>query len=291
MCFGQPLSDQAAGTARLSDLSLVQESATAAYEWRKTQEQHLFLYFQYLVLLARNVAPQKLAMQRQEALSEVAEAQYRAAEWLALAVVGCPVPGLPTPPERDLVQLVWPPWFTLRLWSWAGKLGWAVQSPRRDKHRGISYLELLLNFVATECVLPPKLQGRPGRGIYLDLLQGPGRLCPFALKEVLLTFVAALKTLTRVTGVQLLRSKAHHRVRSLSMYPGEGLGRKGILDRPQMQELQRTSELLEGYMASKALEGLRSFCLQQAPPTAVGAAVTARWQQAEAGRLRRSQGR
>ena len=159
-----------------------------------------------------------------------------------------------------------------------------MQSPRQDKHRGISYLELLLNFVATECVLPPKLQGRPGRGIYLDLLQGPGRLCPFALKEVMLTFVAALKTLTRVTGVQLLRSKAHHRIRSLSMYPGEGLGRKGILDRAQMQELQRTSELLEGYMAAKALEGLRSFCLQQAPPTAVGATVTARWQQAETGR-------
>ena len=291
--IGNACADEAARKAREADLTCVHESVLAVRQWMDIQELHLAQWFTYLIQLARCVAPRKQALQRTEALSSVVEYSHRAAAWLGLAVVGCPVPGLPSAPEQVLVQLVWPPWFTTRLWGWASRLGWPLQPTvsRGDRTCGITYLELFVNFVATMCILPPKLCGRAGRGRYVDLLQQEGRLYPFALKEVLLTFVAALKTLTSTTGCTLLHSPAHHRILCLSMLPGESNGRKGLLHRPQMENLQITWELLAAYFDSRSLEGLRQHCLRSRPPSATCPVLTARWQQAETSRLRRAQGR
>ena len=194
-------------------------------------------------------------------------------------------------PEAAMLRLAWPPWFTQRLWKWLHSLGWAETAPRTDSLRGITYLELLLNFIAEMQVLPPLLRGRSGRGTYVSLLHGEGRLSSFTVQELLLTFVAAVKALTRVTGHKLLPTAPHHRIRTLAMFPAEANGRKGLLDRPSFGRQQLTYELLSQFLEQKSAECLRQFCLRSGLSSAEDPVLAARWLAAAASRRRTAMGR
>ena len=289
--MGNHCADRAADSARRNDLDNIRADAAEVALWRKTQEQHLHGYFRYLTCLAKEVVPQKMQQQAHDRRQLGADNQFLATRWLALTQMGYPVPGLGDLPVAGLLDLLWPPWFTASLWDWASQLGWAPHSPTVERHRGATYLELMFNYVATERVLPPKLVGKAGKGHYLDLLQGEGRMVPFSVQELILTFVGALKALTKVGRTPVLKSKAHHRILSLSFFPAEQHGRKGILDRPAMPALQDTYELLSAYLEAKEAECLRHFCVGRSPPKAADEELQRRWASADQCRRRRALGR
>ena len=194
-------------------------------------------------------------------------------------------------PREALLGLSWPPWFTQPLWNWLHGLGWASVAPRADRLRGITYLELMVNFIVTAGILPPLLRGRSGKGKYVSLLYGDGRLCNFTAQESLLTFVAAVKALTRVAGDYLLPAAPHHRIMTLSMFPSEANGRKGLLDRPTFGHQQSTFELLRSFLDQKSAECLRHFCLSRGSSSAEDPVLAARWQAATDARRRAAMGR
>ena len=239
----------------------------------------------------RRVAPVKQAQQATAAGQMEAEAQFLAARWLALNDFGYPVPGLGHPLEQMLMELMWPPWYTVAVWRWASQLGWHPHPGNTGRHRGITYLELLVNFIVVAKLLPPKLLGVSGKGRYVNLLGDEGRLLPFTCQEIILTFASSIKAMTRLSGQQILKAPRHHRILALGMFHAEGNGRKGLLDRPAMTQLQDTVALLTEYLENKQSECLRHACGTAGTPNGVSADLALRWQNASASRQRKALGR
>ena len=111
-----------------------------------------------------------------------------------------------------LIDLRWPPWFAVSLWKWCATLGWP-DGPPFSPDGGITYLELLVNYVVVTGCLPP---AKCGKGSYVDLCSDDGRLRPFKLADVTLTFVGAVRSLAKATGLQPWPAPQHHRIRSLT---------------------------------------------------------------------------
>ena len=182
------------------------------------------------------------------------EEQFQLQTWYDLQPATGSKPTLPIFTEHHMVELAWPPWYTRAIWDWASTLSWPSE-PANHGLQGVTYLELLVNFVVVSGCLPPKLQGKPGLGTYIDLATGAGRLLPFALKELLVTFLKASRPIKRVIGGSLLPAAAHHRIQTLSMF--EDCSRKGLVGRPVMACLGETGHLLRDYLSSKNIESLR----------------------------------
>ena len=289
--LGNRQADHAAGKASDAEMSRVQEDAHEVASWRRTQAHHLVQYYAYLVDLAKLVAPQKRAIMTEHRQATAVEERFRATAWLAQNPLGLPVPGLGALPDQVVLGLVWPPWFTTSLWRWASRLGWQQEPQEQSQPGGVTYLELLLNYIVTEKLLPPKLVGRSCRGRYLNLLQDEGRLLPFTSQELLLSFAAALRALAKGTGSVLLHGPPHHRIRTLAMFKGEDQGRKGVLSRPMICHAQETYELLHSFLVAKVSDTLRHYCLQSSPPTTVGPCLQRRWEAAAGSRQRKALGR
>ena len=265
--LGNWCADRAAESARLADFENIREDAEQVASWRRQQARHLHRYFLYLTRLAKVVVPLKKA-ERDTLVSAPIDRQLLASQWLALNDWGYLVVGLPVLPDSVILGMMWPPWYTTEVWEWASQLGWAAEPPRTDKLRGITYLELLVNFVVTRRQLPPKLIGVSGKGRYVDLLQDEGRLLTFTSQELLLSLVAVLKALTRGSRSMVMQAKSHHRIMTLTQFPGEGGGRKGLIDRPSLTMTQETWQLLDCFLQGNSAECFRHYCMASAPPKA-----------------------
>ena len=108
-----------------------------------------------------------------------------------------------------LMDMVWPPWFTAPLLAWLASLEWPQDYSAEGSHRGITFLELLVHFVVTARVLPPKKVDRHGGTQYVDLCRPQGQLLPCSLKEMLFHFARAIRAVSRDTGILQLRGAVH----------------------------------------------------------------------------------
>ena len=104
----------------------------------------------FLLALTREVAPRKKGV----------ASEARPAKELSKELVDCAKSyrpsdsGLATGAEDVAVSLVWPPWFTMATLHGSAGLGWP-QEGCEDHENGVTYLELMANFVATTGVCVP----------------------------------------------------------------------------------------------------------------------------------------
>ena len=266
-CLGNMAADMAARAAAAQELSLVVDESEAVAQWHAEQKAHFLQYCQFLLDLARAIAPTRRQIRQGEADArpQVQSQELRHSRWLALNQPGQYCNGLPQRIEDKLIELVWPPYFTKALLTWAAGLGWPTAQAPEDPSRGVTYLELLLNFSVTSGVCVPVLSRSHQRGgAYIDPATGSGILLPLVTRELLITFTAALKALSRHFDQPMLQGRAVKNIRTLSSWPGEPPYRKGRLVRPTLREAQATVEMVQTFCDRRTADVLREYCLRTA---------------------------
>ena len=134
-----------------------------------------------------------------------------------------------------------------------------------DLHTGTTYLELMANFVATTGVCVPvavTAKGSVRRNV--DPASGEGIRCPRVTREMLITFIAAVKALSKKAGYNLVQGAHTKHIRSLSRWPAEPPSRKGRLTRPALKEAQATWEILRVYFKFYNAEAFRDYATRPA---------------------------
>ena len=155
----------------------------------------------------------------------------------------------------------WPQWFLINLWTWRQTLVWPQQTDRRlQRGEGITFLELLLNFVVVTCRLPPVSSELDDS--MADPLSPDGILRPLTLRELVTNLVSATDYLTRACGQAFWGVKRHHRIYTLTLL-GERSPRKGLRRRPGMLAERHTAELLVKVIQNAhSPEIVRDFALE-----------------------------
>ena len=257
--LGNHVVDEAAKQARKQDLPVVHEHLQISLDWEMQQAECLQFFFEYLHQLTAFVAPRR--HQHQASDKAQVDSNMKVAHWMQL-VPGPPLrlaPPLPQAPEWP-TNTVWPQWYLDAFWNWCCTLQWAAAGLAQHRLAGISYLELLANFVLIAGVLPPI--ALPQNGIqgkeYIDPLLEEGQLCAINLREMIVTFQATAKAVSKIAGRQVWLAPAHHKLRCLDVLI-PGCVRKGLLYRPAMQENEKTGHLVLSLLGSSAAgEFLRS---------------------------------
>ena len=187
--------------------------------------------------------------------------------WLALSPEEAQPLALREPPAEVLQQGGWPAWFLEQVWVWTSQLQWGRQDHLDRRDRGITYLELLANFVVSTGTCPPVTGASPRE--MLDPLTTAGVLQPLYLRNAVAFLVQAVRFLERRTKAKLWIATAHHRVWSLRLL-GDVTGRKGLALRPRIPQEQATFDLLCQLWDTNCGETLRE-CAWRKRATAVGA--------------------
>ena len=267
---GNWAADEAAKAAEKSDLCCVPDYVNAIADWTQLQEDRFFMFCQYLLELMTAVVAlrkQHRDVQRPGHRHDHDEGTAADRLWLALQptvstwCVDLPFClGMPLSPA----QHTWPEWFLMSLLEWGRLLQWptADQKPACHHLSGITYLELLVNYVVCTKRLPPLRITWQEKSCYVDPLQAEGILQPVIVRESLVNFLAGIACLDKRLGFKLWPSARHHRLHSLEAY-GDVNGRKGLLDRPVLHRIDTTGRLLGDLLQNSCGEILRSFSLKQ----------------------------
>ena len=263
--LGNAMADEAAKNARLGDLSLVLDLVEDIYSWHITQREAMHMFLQYNLELTRAVA----TLDRQAAITglDATRLQHRsqdeiASTWLASST-GVSFEGMPLqlPPARP-ADSNWPQWFLASIWVWHSSLTWPRQTEGRlQRGEGITFLELLINFIVVTATLPP-VKGDGSRA-QCNPLWAEGIMVPLNQQDMVSSFVSAIFYLTKTTGVKILGVPRHHRIFTLVAL-GESQPRKGVQRRPQMREEACTAELLARHLTTSSTEALRDWALKHA---------------------------
>ena len=248
--LGNVAADSAARTAGSMELECAVHDAQSAAAWHLDQDAMFDRYCDFLQRLTSEVMRLREGMDPEVARSL----------WIAGNPVGLPTMGIPTGYEAKLVRMCWPPWFTQAVVKWAAGLGWPAVSSD-DPARGITYLELMANFVVVTGVCTPAVVGPKHARQYVDPASDEGFLLPLSVREFLVTFVAAIQSLSRSLGVSLLQGRTFRRVTSLSSWPSEPPYRKGRLARPALTASQGTADLLWRFSCSRNAEVFREVAM------------------------------
>ena len=145
---------------------------------------------------------------------------------------------IPAASREWLLACSWPPWFTVPLWGWLSGLQWSQQPLRKKAVTGATYLELVVDFVASTKVCPPH---ELAAARALD--KPPKRVdVPCTLRQVVFCFVEAVRQLERLSGHRLLPAR-RGKVFSLRSLQ-EGPPRIGVSIRPRLPTVQATGPLL-----------------------------------------------
>ena len=241
--LGNVVADAAAKHARLSDLSVVIDLAKEINDWHEWQREGMKMFCQYNVELTRAVATlDKATTTAPDGASAHERDDTELVEaWLQRSVgeiVAQPPLQLP---ETWPTDSSWPQWFLAALWVWQDGLQWPPALNRRlHRGEGITFLELLVNFVVTTTKLPPIAGDSDG---LCDPLSAQGILLPLVQRDLLSAFVSALDFLGRRVGVKVWGVPKHHRIFTLTAL-GDANPRKGVQQRPRMQHERTTATLI-----------------------------------------------
>ena len=129
--------------------------------------------------------------------------------------------------------------------------------PEVHELAGVTFLELLANYVATTRQCPP-LVGPGGKQADIYIASPQGRLQPIAVKDVVITLSAAIGCLEKVSGTKLMHGTTYKRVRSLHTI-GCHASRRGFVPRPTLDSQSDTYgllvQLVHGAHPAEALRG------------------------------------
>ena len=266
---GNWAADLTAKAAEKADLSCVPDYANEIAEWSQNQEANLFMFCQYLLEVTKAVADIRKRRQRTalSLTSAVEDGSGVEQQWLALQPRGASwcvdLPfSIGQPPRKQPLQ--WPDWFLLSLLEWGRLLQWPQTDQTHAYHHlsGITFLELMVNYIVCTKRLPPLRSTWQGLACYVDPLQAEGILQPVVVRELLVNFLAAIAALDKRIRGKLWPSQRHHRLHSLESY-GETNGRKGLLDRPFLPHVEETGSVLGALLQNSCGETLRTYSLKQ----------------------------
>ena len=145
---------------------------------------------------------------------------------------------------------------------WLRQLWWSEPDGELQRFSGITYLELLVNFVLVTARLPPRTVKDPvtKKQAVVELTAREGILMPANLREMLSAFsIMVAQTCKRCTWNPLKHK--HRKICSL-VYLGVGKPRKGLQRRPALPREQETGEQLFKVLCSSSPgEALRDLAL------------------------------
>ena len=242
--LGNAIADSAAKQALHDDLELAHEQCALIADWRREQAASFEMFCRYLVELTKLVVPAKRSCQIPSG-SVPTNDGAAAASWLALQpqLVQCPVT-ITWPGNISQCDLAWPDWYVQALAHWLGQLRWPDRLVAGTDFAGITYLELLANFVVTTATLPPVRHRTSAGHEWVSLLKPEGILLPAVLRELTVQLVSSIGLLGKKCGVVLWPSPRHHRLHSLELCCYKQGGRKGLLYRPWLPHLTATLKVL-----------------------------------------------
>ena len=208
---GNYAADLAAKQALRQDLPLAGDMCDAIASWRREQGECLRWFYQYLLEVTKVVVPARRAVQKSGAheagpsnqpLDQPPDGKQSDFQlWLALSPEEAQPLALREPPAEVLQQGGWPAWFLEQVWVWTSQLQWGRQDHLDRRDRGITYLELLANFVVSTGTCPPVTGASPRE--MLDPLTTAGVLQPLYLRNAVAFLVQAVRFLERRTKTKL----------------------------------------------------------------------------------------
>ena len=237
--LGNVAADAAARAALADDLPLAAECSEAVRNWRQDQQERLRLYFTYLIALMKEVVPLRHRTRQTGSCQQPdLDDDERLRLWRSLRPCNAQSSEPKAFPTEVLQGASWPTWFLQAVWTWCFHLQWGSQEELSLRMRGVTFQEMLANFVICSGRCPPV----QAEGQWYDPLDSSGILCPVYLREAINCLVQAVRFLERRSRCQLWHAKAHHRVWTLE-FLGDQTGRKGLDRRPRWQRDDETFRL------------------------------------------------
>ena len=160
---GNIQADLAAKAAVRSDFGFLLQLVDDIADYEATQRDLLLLFACYLVALSKEESILKQIAVRRQSDGDVQQARGPSGQpdstvteqWLQLQPLPPWKPRLPGWQRDWILAASWPPWFSVSLWGWATTLSWPECQPTKGQAQGITYLELVVNFVAVTKLVPP----------------------------------------------------------------------------------------------------------------------------------------
>ena len=149
----------------------------------------------------------------------------------------------------------WPQWYTSALSAWLAQLRWPTGLPPDRAFAGVTFIELLTNFVVTTGCLPPVRCQHGSQWSWTNLLEATGVMLPAVARELIVQIVSSIDMIRKLCRIDAWPSPRHHKVRCLllcdHMFP-----RKGLLYRPWLPSVQTTFEALQKVLNSDCPDGM-----------------------------------
>ena len=256
--LGNELADAAAKEARRADLELVVEACDRVSAENNREIELLQMFSQYQLELAKKVKSLKAGTCFPAAAVERAVAvdqQVFLKRWSEMSTAGhCAA--WSAEPRRDAQDA------TTACDRWLRQLWWSEPNSELHRYSGITYLELLVNFVLVTASLPPRTVKDPvtKKQTVVELTDKVGILLPANLRDMLSAFsILVARACKRCTWNPLQHK--HRKISSL-VFLGIGKPRKGLLRRPALPREQETGEQLFKVLCSSSPgEALRDLAL------------------------------
>eukprot|EP00439_Symbiodinium_sp_Y106_P047455 s3639_g6.t1 len=256
--LGNELADAAAKEARKADLELVVEACDRVSAENSREIELLQMFSQYQLELAKKVKSLKAGTCFPAAAIEravAADQQVFLKRWSEMSTAGhCAA--WSADPRRDAQDN------TTACDRWLRQLWWSDPDSELHRYSGITYLELLVNFVLVTASLPPRTVKDPvtKKQTVVELTDKEGILLPANLRDMLSAFsILVARACKRCTWNPLQHK--HRKISSL-VFLGIGKPRKGLLRRPALPREQETGEQLFKVLCSSSPgEALRDLAL------------------------------
>ncbi|CAE7237381.1 unnamed protein product [Symbiodinium sp. CCMP2592] len=281
---GNHVVDLAAKAAVRADLDLVTNILDAAAQHVSSQTDVLLLFWRYL--LALSLAESRLLRLQQapplgsEELPTAgqdddagAQQQRRGLQsWLCLNQGQSAVSNLPDLMRPVMLACSWPPWFTVPLWKWLRALRWQSLPPRSRAPDGVTYLELLVDFVVSTGVVPPESLEQ-AVSVSVPQTTWPRPVTTRTWTHVL---VEAVRQLERLSRLQIWGPK-RNKVFSLR-HLQVATARHGLPCRPIFQQPRVVGDLLQAVLRQGSTTPLQQYVRWYTGPWHHDSAIQHDWQ-------------
>ncbi|CAE7020860.1 unnamed protein product [Symbiodinium sp. KB8] len=257
--LGNHLADTAAKNARQQDLATAVDTCDEVAAHSREQQDRFLGYCQYQMALLQVAKPLQHALANEQRLvynDDDMQLPTVISRWLSLQAESV------TDEVESAADMLLQADMTYadRVVAWCNLLCWPATPPDPHAFTGITYLELMFNFVVCTGVVPRT--GAQSSEAGIDLLSTGGILMPVVLRELVVAFVLFLRCCEKRLACKLFASPTHGRIRSLE-FVGFGMARKGLLIRPGLPRYGETIRCVHRVMTSQAPgESLRDYALQ-----------------------------
>ena len=207
--IGNHLADEAAKAARNNDLNVARETCEAVAEHYHEQHARFLAYCQFQAELIKVAKPLRAAAKRESQINyqpDELNLEAVTARWNSLQTTAIDV-ATESAADRLCVQRANYP---QALQMWCDLLVWPTGAQAAHGYVGITFLELMFNFIVCTGLVPLVGASRTHEGV--DLLSAQGILQPVVLRELVVSFVTFVRWREKAEGRKFFDSLPHRRI-------------------------------------------------------------------------------